>query len=469
MVDSPEQEYVPGSGEPPDRPAAIDPDLRWVVMYTLRRLKRLLRHPGFRRLVIVRTFSQGGDAVVQVGMATYLLFSPQSQPNAWAVAAVIALVMLPFSVVGPFVSPILDRHDRRRVVVISDLTRMTLAAGMTVLVVTGRTGASWQALLMVLLLVALSLNRLQIAGLSAGMPLTVDDDEYLDAAALMPVLGPMSGIIGGAFAGLARLASGRLLATQWADGLVFLLASLLFTAAAGTALGFKRGQLGPAGGTTASTWAKVFAELADAVREIRRQVPAAVSMIMVFFARLGYGALMTAIIVLYRHYFGSDADLESVMVQMGSWFLVSGAGFALSGAVATPASGRIGVRRTLIAAFAVAAVVQLVPGSLLTRPSLLVSGFVLGLCLQSVKICADTVVQAHIVDELRGRVMVIYDIINNLGYVVGAVIAAALLPFDGHRVPFFVGLAILFAVCAAVFALVSSDKDDYQKGTVRRA
>ena len=103
----------------------------------LRRLAQLLRHPAFRRLVAVRTLSQGGDAVVQVGMAAYILFSPQTQPNAWAIAAVIALVMLPFSVVGPFVSPILDRFPRQRIVVVCDLIRLVLAIASFVVVVSG--------------------------------------------------------------------------------------------------------------------------------------------------------------------------------------------------------------------------------------------------------------------------------------------------------------------------------------------
>ncbi len=428
-----------------------------------------MRHAGFRRLVIVRALSQGGDAVVQVGMAAYLLFSPQSQPNAWAVAAVIALIMLPFSVVGPFVSPILDRHSRQRVVIGCDLVRMSMALIMTAMVVTGHTGMAWQAVLMVLLVITLSLNRLQIAGLTAGMPLTVDNNEYLDAAAIMPMLGPLSGMIGGALAAIIRLASGRLLAPNWADGLVFLVGSLLFIAAAITAMGFGRTELGPRSGAPVTTWSQVVSGLTAAGREITRKHPAALSMTMVFFARLGYGALMTGIIVLFRHYFGSDADLERVMIEMGAWFLISGAGFALSGLIASPTSAIIGVRRTIIFAFGAAAVVQLMPGSLLFRPSLMIAGFGLGLCLQSVKICADAVVQAHIADDVRGRVMVIYDIINNLGYVVGAVVAAALLPANGHSVPFFIGIAVLFAVCAVVFAITSSESEDYQRGAAAAA
>ncbi|MGL5248969.1 MAG: MFS transporter, partial [Brooklawnia sp.] len=190
-------------------------------MDALRRLAQLLRHPAFRRLVAVRTLSQGGDAVVQVGMAAYILFSPQTQPNAWAIAAVIALVMLPFSVVGPFVSPILDRFPRQRIVVVCDLIRLVLAIASFVVVVSGGAAGSRQVLLFGLLLVILGLNRLQLAALGAGMPHTVAANEYLEAAAIMPMVGPISGMIGGLLAGGLRLASGRLLSPAWADSLVF--------------------------------------------------------------------------------------------------------------------------------------------------------------------------------------------------------------------------------------------------------
>lgn len=437
-------------------------------MDALRRLIRLMRHPGFRRLVMVRALSQGGDAIIQVGMASYILFNPQSQTNAWAIAAVIALIMLPFSVVGPFVSPILDRFSRQRIVVTCDLTRMVLALAMTALVVTGHVGLAWQTILLVLLLVTLGLNRLQIAALSAGMPLTVEPREYLDAAAVMPMLGPASGLAGGLLAGLARLASGRILPANWADGLVFMMASLLFITAALLASRFKHRQLGPAADAPVTSWAQVFSGLSVGGRELLGSRPALTGVLMVFSARVGYGLLMTAIIVLYRHHFGSDATAEQVMIEMGTWFVVSGAGFALSGLVTAPVAARIGVRRAMVASFGIAAVVQLMPGSLLNRPSLLVAGFILGLCLQAVKICTDTILQAHIADSVRGRVMVIYDIINNLGYVVGAFVAAALLPPDGRSVPVFVGLGLAFALLAVVLEVISRpDAASYDRGTVR--
>ena len=87
-------------------------------------LRRLWRHAAFRRLLTLRILSQAADGTLQVGMASYLLFSPQSQPNAWAIAGVLALTLLPFTVIGPFVSPLLDRWSRRNVALYSDISRL---------------------------------------------------------------------------------------------------------------------------------------------------------------------------------------------------------------------------------------------------------------------------------------------------------------------------------------------------------
>ncbi|MGI5951290.1 MAG: MFS transporter [Brooklawnia sp.] len=437
-------------------------------MNALRRLARLLRHAGFRRLTAVRVLSQGGDAVVQVGMTAYVLFSPQSQANAWAVAAVIALIAVPFSVVGPFVSPILDRFARQRVVIVADVVRVVLAVSIALLVGMGAVTGAWQGLLLVLLVVMLSLNRLQLAALGAGMPHTVEGDEYLEASSVMPMIGPSAAIIGGLLAGGIRLFSGRVLTSGWVDGLVFLLAAVLFAGAVALSSRFSRAALGPVRGQSRSSWADAISGLTLAGTALWRARPAFAGVMMVLGARVGYGVLMTMVVILYRHYFGSGASLERIMVEMGLWFIFSGAGFALSGLVASPVSGRIGVRRSLLSAYLVIAVVLVAPGALLVQPALLVTAFVSGLAMQTVKICGDTLVQAHVHDAVRGRVMVLYDIINNLGLVIGAVIAAVVLPADGHSLVTLFVLAAGFVLVAGLFWLASRGQSaDYDLGTVR--
>lgn len=428
-------------------------------------MRRLARHRGFARLVSVRLATQSGDAVVQVGMAAYVLLNPSSQPNAAAVAGVVALVMMPMAVVGPFVGPVLDRFARRSTVIACDLSRCAMAAAMAVLVGMGATRGGWQLLLVVLLVVTLSLNRVQLAALGAGMPNTVEADEYLEAASVMPMLGPVSMLVGGGAAAAIRLSLDAVPDT--ANVIVFGVATALFATGVSLTRGFGRRELGPAQRSHGESVRSVLHGLREAWNHLVAARPAFHGVLLVFGSRAGYGLLMTMIVVLYRQYFPASGVQASV-VSMGAWFGVTGLGFAASGLVSAPVIGRFGVRRTVLGALCLTAVVQLVSGSVLTRMALVGCGLVIGLCVQSIKIAADTLVQAYIDDDARGRVTLLHDIVNNSGYVAGAVIAAWVLPADGHSIPVAIGLGVWFLVMASWFSARSrSDESAYDAGTVR--
>jgi len=51
---------------------------------------QLWRHEAFRRLLLLRIVTQTADGCVQVGLASYVLFSPYQQPSGGAIAAVLA-------------------------------------------------------------------------------------------------------------------------------------------------------------------------------------------------------------------------------------------------------------------------------------------------------------------------------------------------------------------------------------------
>ena len=105
---------------------------------------RLWRHEAFRRLLLLRIVTQTADGCVQVGLASYVLFSPYQQPNGWSIAAVLALTLLPFSVLGPFVSTVLDRWSRRQILVITDSARVVFALTIGVIVGSGDRSAPMQ-------------------------------------------------------------------------------------------------------------------------------------------------------------------------------------------------------------------------------------------------------------------------------------------------------------------------------------
>ena len=58
-------------------------------MEFLRSLRQLWRHRYFRRLLAVRVATQSSDGVLQIALASYVLFSPERQPDAAAIAAVL--------------------------------------------------------------------------------------------------------------------------------------------------------------------------------------------------------------------------------------------------------------------------------------------------------------------------------------------------------------------------------------------
>ncbi len=128
-------------------------------------------HPGSKlpHILTVRWLGQVGDGIFQSSLASFVLFSPERQPNAVSAATAFAVVLLPYSLVGPYAGIFLDRFSRQRIVLFSNLIRAVDLAFMALLIKAGATGVP----LTLLVLVAFGINRLILAGLSAGLPLVV--------------------------------------------------------------------------------------------------------------------------------------------------------------------------------------------------------------------------------------------------------------------------------------------------------
>lgn len=417
-------------------------------------LKRLWRHRLFRRLLAVRVATQASDGVLQVGMASYVLFSPQRQPDAWSIATVLAITLLPFSVLGPFVSVVLDRWNRRQVIVWCDGVRILLALGLAALILFGAGGAASMAGFYALVLVAMSVNRFLLAGLSAALPHTIDPDEYLIANSVMPTVGPAGVIFGAAVAAGTRLGLGPVIGTTAADAAVFAIAAIGFVVSVVLALRIGRHQLGP-DEVRAPRAGEVISGLTAAFTHLAQRRPAALGLGVIGLQRIAYGVVTVAVILVYRNYFHEVADVDAAMGDLSIWALATGAGYVLSAVLTPPMTARLGVRRWMVVLLVAMAVFQLFPGTIFLRWTLVIASFLLGLGSQSLKICVDTLVQAHVDDEFKGRVFVIYDMIFNAALVGAAVLGALILPVDGVSVPIFVGVAVAFALVAVLFSLLS--------------
>ena len=420
----------------------------------LRSLRQLLRHRYFRRLLAVRVAVQSSDGVLQVALAAYVLFSPERQPDATSIAIVLAITLLPFSILGPFAAIVIDRVSRRQVLVVANLARAAVALGLAVLIATGLQTVGVEVLIYGGLLLAMSLNRFLLAALSASLPHTIDPHEYMVANSVVPTVGPAGLLIGVALATPLRLILGHVITDYQANAILFLIATVGFVLSAVLALSIPRRQLGP--DTVATTRVRdVVTGLVEAVAHLRAQRPAGIGLLTIAAHRLIHGIVTVATILVYRNYFHRPDEIDPAIADLGLLVVITGAGFVFASVVAPPLSARRGLRSTMIMCLLGSAVFQVMPGAIYARLTIMVAAFLLGLTAQGIKICVDTVVQAHIADGFKGRVFVIYDIIFNVALVAAAVIAAVILPASGKSVPILIIMAICYLLITLWFALVT--------------
>lgn len=394
-------------------------------MPVVRDLRVLLRLRDFRNLLAVRLLSQAADGVYQVALATYVVFSPEKQTSPAAIASAMAVLLLPYSVIGPFAGVLLDRWRRRQVFLYGNLLRAFLACGTGVLIVTHV--PDW--LFYASALSVTAVNRFVLAGLAASLPHVVDPAQLVTANSLSPTAGTLAAVAGGGLAFLVQL-----LASD-SNALVVLLGAALYLCAALVSLRLAVGLLGPdhpAGRvhpSVAEGVALTVRGMVEGLRHLASRREAAQTLTAMTLMRFCYGALFVMLLMLCR-YSWSDTD-SGGLALLGIAVGVSGAGF-FTAAVVTPwLVGRLGTRGWITACSAGAAVL-VPPLGLFFRPGpMLVAAFVLGLATQGAKISTDTAIQSHVDDDYRGRVFSVYDVLFNIAFVSAAAVAALMLPRTG--------------------------------------
>ncbi|WP_055694448.1 MFS transporter [Streptomyces prasinopilosus] len=411
-------------------------------MAVVRDLRVLLRFQGFRRLLAVRLLSQGADGVFQVALASYVVFSPEKQTSAAAIASAMAVLLLPYSLVGPFAGALLDRWRRRQVFLYGNLLR-ALMASVTAVLILGRVP---DQLLFASALCVTAVNRFVLAGLSAALPRVVDTERLVVANSLSPTAGTLAATAGGGLAFLVRLV------VSDSDAAVVLVGAALYLCAALASLRIAKGLLGPdrrltrPGLATALTGTAhdLLAGLRHLTAPSRRE--AAWALAAMTLMRFCYGAMLVMLLMLCRY--ALTDTTEEGLTLLGLALGMSGAGFFVAAVVTPWAAGRFGPGRWIMLCAAAAAVLEPAFGLPFAGGPLLIGAFVLGLTSQGAKIATDTVVQSTVDDAFRGRIFSLYDVLFNVAFVGAAAVAALMLPPDGRSVPLVVTIAFIYGAVA---------------------
>ncbi|NJC68848.1 MFS transporter [Planosporangium thailandense] len=418
-----------------------------------RNLRALLATRGFRRLLGVRVISQIADGLFQAGLAGSVLFNPEKRTSPLQIAVGFAVLLLPYSLIGPYIGVFLDRWSRRSIIVVANLLRALLVLPTIALIWSDRENAGFVALAFLII----GLNRFFLSGLSAAIPHVVDDRRLVTANALNGTLGSICYSLG--LGSAVVLVKTALSATLHGYALLAALAPLGYAASALLARSsFQREQLGPDNrersretfGAAALTVAR---GMVSGGRHLAGRRGAAYAVLAQSAFRALYGVLALAVLLLQRQYFHQTRDVGGSISGLGLVFVAGGAGVLLAAFITPPITRRIGGWRWIAGLLGGVAVMVLVCG-LPFKPGLLVVAVLyINIAAQGIKIVVDTALQRECDDAFRGRVFSINDTAFNLFFVLGLFAGALTLPADGHSPATIVVVGCGYALVAIWYAV----------------
>jgi MFS family permease len=405
----------------PEAPASARPSVRG--------LKHLWEVRGLRRLAYVRVFSAFGDGAFQGALAVLVLFSPERKSNPAEIAAGFAVLLLPYSIIGPFAGALLDRWSRRRVIVWASLIRCVLVLLVALEILLDLTSA----VLFITALFIMGVGRFVGSGLSASTPHTVAKDSLVGANALTTTAGAIAIAVGGGYAIVLRSllgeSSSRVAIITATVAVFYLLAALI-------ASRFRLMELGPdETDEPAQPVLAVLEGFSSGLKHIveRRTVGYAVIVVMV--VRFCFGLCTMVVLLLFQKYFTESVGPFRTGAPGIAEVLAAGAIGVFGGAVLTPlAVRRLGRTRHVVVLLSATSVIVVIAAIQFTIISTVITAFVMGLAYQSSKVCMDTVVQSDSDDAHVGRVFALYDTANNLCYVGAFALGVWLVPENGRGV-----------------------------------
>lgn len=383
----------------------------------------LRRSPGLARLTTVRFASQFGDGLFQAALGGAILFNPERQTDPAAIAAGFAVLLLPYSVVGPFAGALLDRWDRRLVLVVANALRGVLILAMSALLLTG--GGSTPLLL--LALAAVGVSRFVLAGVSASVPHVVRQSWLVPVNSVLATVGSGISAVG---AGVAVTTIGLVGEGDFGSGVAVALGVSGSVVAALAAGGFARHALGPDRAVQRHPIRAVAAGLHTGATAVWEAPGVTVAMIGIGAHRIVFGIDTLVMVLVLRD--ADGATLPGGLVGFGVAVGATAAGMLVAAVAAPLVIPRLGRPRTVVTALACAGIVQLVLVTGFDETALLAAAFLLGLAGQTVKLTGDAAMQIEIDDARRGQVFALQDTVFNMAFLAAIVAAALVVAPDGR-------------------------------------
>ncbi|OBG31204.1 MFS transporter [Mycobacterium sp. E3198] len=402
--------------------------------------------PDFWRLLQVRMASQFGDGLFQAGLAGALLFNPDRAADPMAIARAFAVLFLPYSLLGPFAGALMDRWDRRLVLVGATTGRLILIAAIgTILAL--RAG---DMPLLITALFANGLARFVASGLSASLPHVVPREQVVTMNSVATASGAVAAFLGANFMLVPRFFAGA--GDDGASVIIFITA-IPVSIALLLSLRFGARVLGPDDTKRAIHGSAVYAVTTGwlhGARTVVQSPTVAATLSGLASHRMVVGINSLVMLLLVHHLRGpATGGLGIALV----FFAASGLGAFVANVFTPSAVRRWGRYATANGALIAAMLIQ-IPGALLRLPVMVVCGFCLGVAGQMVKLCADSAMQMDVDDALRGHVFAVQDALFWVAFIAAITLSAIVIPDDG-RAPVLVLLgSVLYLIGLAMHSVI---------------
>jgi MFS family permease len=341
-----------------------------------------LARRDFRLVWLAQAISDLGDGLTSL---TLLLLAMQLTGSVAAVAATLVALELPVVTIGLASGVMVDRWERRRVMIVSDLLR---AVGVLGFVLVASADRLW--LLFVLAFVQATVGTFFSPARTAFVASILPAEELLPANALSQLTRVLAMVLGGAAAGVLVGLTGQFAPAFVFDALTFLASVVLVSMVGARSQPVRSDRHGHG-------LASIGFELREGLGLIAGTPILLGTMLSMAAAMLGIGAVNVLWLPLFRDelhvptaLFGTADLAEAAAMILGSW-------------LAARLIGRLGATRLIT--LGIGALGVFVAGFAAVQNYFQVMAFlfVLGLIVAPVHTAIATIIQVAVRDELRGR------------------------------------------------------------------
>ena len=380
----------------------------------------MLARPGYRRLFAARTVSQVGD-IAQFTTIALLIY--ELTGSGIGVSGVALAEIAPVLLLAPLAGPLVDRLPRVQVMLAADLVRLTLAA----------TLALWHSDVAVVYAVAFGLSAGAVffnPAAGSVLPSLVTDDELVAANSGIWSAAVLSQIAMAPLAGLLAATAGF--------GWAFAVNAASFGLSAVLLRGLRAGEA-PRPVTPANIWTQGL----EALRLLRSDRLLRSLAVAQALAALSAGATSALLVVL------AARQLDVTGAGYGLLLAAIGVGALGGPLLLSRLAAHVRDPRTVFGAFGLRGVVDLVLATVTALPAAVAALAVYGVGTSVGNVSFTSLLQSHVPDALRGRVLTAYDLIWHSMRLASLVLGGVLTDLFGIRFLFYAGGVLLLVAALA--------------------